>query len=66
MLRGRWSGQPFRMHATILLAEVLFDGDGDWYVLGAIVLTVAGLVVALYTRRGSQIKEHPRGRDRYR
>ena len=54
------------MNATMLFAEVLFDGDGDWYVLGAIVLTVVGLIVALYTRRGSQIREHPRGEERHR
>lgn len=54
------------MNATMLFAEVLFDGDGDWYVLGAIVVTVIGLIIAVSTRRGSQVEEHPRGDERYR
>ena len=49
------------MNSTMLLAGVLFDGDGDWYVLGAILVTVVGLIIAVSTRRGTQIEEHPRG-----
>lgn len=49
------------MTAILLLAKVLFDGDGDWFLLGAIVLVLVGVIVGLYTRSGTQITRHPRG-----
>ena len=46
---------------TLVTSRVLFDGDGDWFLLGAIVLVLVGLIVGLFTRRGSEISKHPRG-----
>ena len=45
---------------------MLFDSWGDWVVLGVLVLMVVAVVVALYTRSGSEIDSHPRGDQRLR
>lgn len=45
---------------------MIFDNWGDWVVLGALVLIVIGVIIALYTRSGSQIEDHPRNEQRLR
>ena len=54
-------GHYLFMEIELVVGRVLFDGDGDWFLLAAIVLVLVGLVFGLYTRSGSQIDEHPRG-----
>ena len=49
------------MTNALVLARILFDGDGDLYLLGAIAVLFAGVVIGLYTRRGSQINDRPGG-----
>jgi hypothetical protein len=45
---------------------MIFDSWADWVVLGVLVLMVVGLILALYTRSGSEIDSHPRNRQRLR
>jgi hypothetical protein len=45
---------------------VIFDAWGDWIVLGVLVLIVVGVILALYTRHGSEIGTHPRNQQRVR
>ena len=48
------------------MTAVIFNGWGDWVVLGVLFLTLVGVVVALYTRKGSGISTHPRNEQRLR
>lgn len=45
---------------------MIFDNWGDWVVLGVLVLIVIGVIIALYTRSGSEIEGHPRNEQRLR
>lgn len=50
----------------VVTAGILFDGDGDVYVAIALAAVLIGLIVSLFTRRGTQVREHPRGPERPR
>jgi hypothetical protein len=48
------------------MTAAILDTWGDWVVLGVLVLLVIGVIVALYTRAGSEISPHPRNDQRLR
>lgn len=48
------------------MTAVIFNAWGDWVVLAVLVLMVFGVVMALYTRSGSEIESHPRDEQRLR
>ena len=37
---------------------------GSWILVGVMAMVFAGVVLGLYTRHGTQIREHPRGGQR--
>ncbi len=57
---------PVAAGSSASMAALFFDTWGDWVVLGVLVLLVVGLIVALYTRFGSEVSTHPRNDQRLR
>ncbi len=45
---------------------MIFDSWGDWVVLSVLVFMVVAIILALYTRSGSEIESHPRNDQRLR
>lgn len=45
-------------------AWVIAAGEGGWILVVVAVLMLAGVIVGFFTRRGSGIESHPRGRRR--